>query len=369
MLLTCNTKTLTQAMLIANGVVPSRTPKEVLKNIKLEVSGGKTVLIGTDQEVGIRQDVASVESDSTSEVLLPAARVVSILRELTTDTVELRVSENSAVIKSGRSEFRLSIAGNDEFPPVAEFDAANYYTVAAKTFKEMIRRTLFATDTESTRYALGGVLVDVCDRQITLAATDSRRLAVVSGDCQPIGSVDPILGRAVVPNKAMKLISDSLPDDASDVLLFIGTNSILVKCGGTTIYSRLLEGRFPRYADVIPSGFMATIDIPAGPLHAAVRQSQIVTCEESRGVDFTFENGMLNLGSRAADVGTSRIELPIAYEGTPVTITFDPKFVADFLKIVDPARSVAVNIVDGESAVLFTLDGYRYVVMPLGNQK
>lgn len=355
--------------MIVNGVVPSRTPKEILKNIKLEVSGGKAVLIGTDQEVGIRQDVPNVESESSGEVLLPAARVVSILRELTTDTLTLRIDESSAVIQSNRSEFRLSIENGEEFPPVAEFDAANYYTVAAKTLKEMIRRTLFATDTESARYALGGVLVDVADRQITLVATDSRRLAVVSGECQPIGSVDPIRGRAVVPNKAMKLISDSLPDAADDVLISVQQNNILVKCGGTTIYSRLVEGRFPRYADVIPDGFMATIDIPAGPLHAAVRQSQIVTSEESRGVDFAFENGMLNLGSRAADVGTSRIELPIAYDGTPVTITFDPKYVADFLKIVDPARSVTVNIVDGESAVLFTLDGYRYVVMPLGNQQ
>jgi DNA polymerase-3 subunit beta len=302
-------------------------------------------------------------------VLLPAARVVSILRELTTDTLTLRIDESSAVIRSNRSEFRLSIENSEEFPPVAEFDAANYYTVAAKTLKEMIRRTLFATDTESARYALGGVLVDVADRQITLVATDSRRLAVVSGECQPIGTVDPILGRAVVPNKTMKFISDSLPDAADDVLISVQQNNILVKCGGTTIYSRLVEGRFPRYADVIPSGFMATIDIPAGPLYAAVRQSQIVTSEESRGVDFAFENGMLNLGSRAADVGTSRIELPISYDGTPVTITFDPKYVADFLKIVDPARNVSVNIVDGESAVLFTLDGYLYVVMPLGNQQ
>jgi DNA polymerase-3 subunit beta len=356
-------------MMIVNGVVPSRTPKEILKNIKLEVSGGKAVLIGTDQEVGIRQDVPNVESESSGEVLLPAARVVSILRELTTDTLTLRIDESSAVIQSNRSEFRLSIENGEEFPPVAEFDAANYYTVAAKTLKEMIRRTLFATDTESARYALGGVLVDIADKQITLVATDSRRLAVVSGECQPIGLVDPILGRAVVPNKAMKLISDSLPDAADDVLISVQQNSILVKCGGTTIYSRLVEGRFPRYADVIPKGFMATIDIPAGPLHAAVRQSQIVTSEESRGVDFAFENGMLNLGSRAADVGTSRIELPMSYDGTPVTITFDPKYVADFLKIVDPARNVTVNIVDGESAVLFTLDGYRYVVMPLGNQQ
>lgn len=370
MLLKCHRPTLTAALLTVSGVVPSRTPKEILKNIKLTVSGGKTVLIGTDQEIGIRQDVANVETESTGEVLLPAARAVQILREMPDEHVELHATERALVLRGAHSDFNLSTEDPAEFPNVAGFEDAAYFTVAASTFKNMIRRTIFATDTESARYALGGILVELAGDKITLAATDSRRLAVMSGACQAIGDAKVENTMPVVPSKAMGLIERSLPDNEDPVLVSIHTNHVLVKCGGTTIYSRLVEGRFPRYADVIPTSFTSSVDMVVGPFYAAVRQSQIVTNEESRGVDFIFENGKLMLSSRAADIGQSRIELPISYDGGPLSITFDPKFVADFLRILDNGSAMKLNLIDGESpAVLTTDDGYKYVVMPLSRDQ
>ena len=180
MKLNCHRSSLLSALQIVAGVVPSRTPKEVLKNIKLQVDGNTTVLIGTDQEVGIRHEVHNVETDSTGEVLLPTTRVISILRELNDDEVTLEATERSLIIKGGQSEFSLSTEDPLEFPPVAGFQDQNYFTVPAAALKEMIRRTIFATDSESTRYALGGVLLELTPERATLAATDSRRLAVVT---------------------------------------------------------------------------------------------------------------------------------------------------------------------------------------------
>ena len=370
MLLKCHRATLTAALQIVSGVVPSRTPKEILKNVKLTVANGRTVLVGTDQEIGIRQEVSNVETDSTGEVLLPTQRVVSILRELTDDQVTLEATERALVLKGGHSEFNLSAEDPAEFPPVAAFEDTAYFTIPARAFKEMIRRTIFATDVESTRYALGGILLEISGDKATLAATDSRRLAVASAPCQAIGDVKVENAMPVVPSKAMQLIERSLPDNDDPALVVIHTNNVLVKCGGATIYSRLVEGRFPRYADVIPTNFSAAIDMVVGPFYSAVRQAQIVTNEESRGVDFEFANGKLTLSSRAADVGQSRIEMPISYDGPGITITFDPKFVADFLRILDAGTSVKLNLIDGESpALLSTEDGYRYVIMPLSRDQ
>lgn len=370
MLLKCHRPTLTAALLTVSGVVPSRTPKDILKNIKLTVNAGKTVLVGTDQEIGIRQDVANVETESTGEVLLPAARVVSILREMPDETVELHATERALVLKGAHSDFNLSTEDPTEFPSVAAFEDASYFTIAANTLKTMIRRTIFATDTESARYALGGILVEAGPDRMTLAATDSRRLSVMSGVCQAIGDAKSENAMPVVPSKAMGLIERSLPDSEDPVLVSIHANHVLVKCGGTTIYSRLVEGRFPRYADVIPTSFNSSVDMVVGPFYAAVRQSQIVTNEESRGVDFIFEDGKLMLSSRAADIGQSRIELPISYDGPHLSITFDPKFVADFLRILDNGSAMKLNLIDGESpAVLTTEDGYKYVVMPLSRDQ
>lgn len=370
MKLHCHRPTLSTAFQIVSGVVPSRTPKDILKNVKLQVGGGKATLIGTDQEIGIRYDIPGVETDSDGEVLLPKDRLIAILRELTEESVDLEITEKALWVRSGHSEFKLSAEDPAEFPPVQAFDATSYHVVPAASFKEMIKRTVFATDTESTRYALGGVLMEFGADKLTMAATDSRRLAVVSTTSSVIGSIEPRATQPVVPAKALSLIERSITDSDQDVYLAVYPNSVLVKVGSSTIYSRLVEGRFPRYADVIPSAGGSLIDMVVSPFYSAVRQAQIVTNEESRGVDFTFDNGVLRLTSVAADIGQSKVEMPISYDGTAITITFDPRYISDFLRILDASTSVKLQLTDGDSAaVLRTDDGYTYVIMPLARDR
>jgi DNA polymerase-3 subunit beta len=168
----------------------------------------------------------------------------------------------------------------------------------------------------------------------------------------------------------MSLIERSLTDSDEMVQIAVHANDVLVKCGNSTIYSQLVEGRFPKYQDVIPPSAAISIEMVAGPFHSAVRQAQIVTSEESRGVDFTFGKGLLVLKSQAADVGQSRIEMPVSYDGTELTITFDPRFVSDFLKVLGPEQQVRLDMIDGDSAaVLRTDDGYTYVIMPLSRDR
>lgn len=369
MKLRCHRPTLVTAFQIAGGVVPSRTPKEILRNVKLQVADGKATLIATDQEIGVRYEIPGVEIEAAGETLLPAARITSILRELQDDAVYIEVADSAAWIRSGQSEFRLSIEDPAEFPPVTGFEEEKYHVVAGRVFKEAVKRTIFATDVESTRYALGGVLLEIEKDSVTLAATDSRRLAVVKAGCTSHGIDKPENPAPVVPSKAMSLIERSITDD-SEVHIAVQRNDVLVKCGPMTIYSRLVEGRFPKYRDVIPAQSKVSIELVAGPFLAAVRQAQIVTSEESRGVDFAFSKGLLTLNSQAADIGQSRVELPIAYDGDKLEITFDPRFVSDFLRVLEPEKQVRLELIDSESAaVLRTDDAYTYVIMPLSRDR
>jgi DNA polymerase-3 subunit beta len=140
-----------------------------------------------------------------------------------------------------------------------------------------------------------------------------------------------------------------------------------VKTGPTTISARLVDGRFPRWRDVFPDRpDAARVKIVAGPLLAAVRQAAIVTSEQSKGVDFSFEPGQLVLSGRSAESGESRIELPIEHAGTTVKIKLDPRFMSEFLRVLDGAVTVTVELTDAQSAcVCRTDDGYGYVIMPL----
>lgn len=367
----CHRPSLTTAFQVVSGVVPARTPKDILKSVKLQAADGGTTLIGTDQEVGIRYEIPGIEIETPGETLLPANRTISILRELQEDGVDLEVSDGSICIRSGHSEFKLSAEDPAEFPAVKAFEDGQHYAVSGKLLREAIRRTIFATDVESTRYALGGVLLELQADSVSLAATDSRRLAVVKTACrseggQAEGNVTP-----VVPRSAMSLIERSIEgDDDSEVLIAVHANDVLVKTNRSTVYSRLVEGRFPNYKDVIPKESKVTVDLVVGPFHAAVRQAQIVTNEESRGVDFTFSEGNLTLVSKAADIGQSKVELPISYAGDELTITFDPRFIGEFLRALDPENQVQLQLTDSESAAVFrTDDAYTYVIMPLSRDR
>ena len=221
-----------------------------------------------------------------------------------------------------------------------DFAATGYHVVAAADLRKLIRRTIFATDVESTRYALGGVLVELTAR----VDHDGRhRRPPARPDVGPGRGRerrrDAPPGSPVVPVKALKLIERNLDDDDPPVHIAIqGTTAVLIRTERAVIYSRLVEGRFPRYQDVFPANVEVKIPLEAGPLRLAVEQASIVTSEESRGVDFRFGDGVLKLSSQAADVGSSHVELPIAYDGKPVEITFDPRYLTDALKTLDDDR-------------------------------
>jgi len=366
MKLSCPRNVLQSAFGIVGGVVPQRSPKEILRNIKLTLADGKATLLGTDEEVGIRYELPEVDTDSVGEALLPAQRINSILREVQDDIIQIEVNEDALWIRTSQSEFRLSVEDPAQFPNVAKFEEESYYVITGKLLKQGIHRTLFATDVESTRYALGGVLLELDAEHLTLAATDSRRLAVVQTNCSLFGNVNEEAGHPVIPAKAMSLIERSIHDDEQEVHLAVHPHHVLIRSGLSTIYARLVEGRFPRYQDVIPKECETKIEFVVGPFLSAVRQAMIVTNEESRGVDFAFGDGTLTLTSQGQDVGSSRIELPISFEGEPFVVTFDPKFVQEFLRVLEPASPVTLNLVDGNSAAVFKADGnYTYVVMPL----
>ncbi len=370
MQLTCQRASLTSAFQTVAGVVPSRTTKDILKNVKLQVAGGKATLIGTDSEIGLRCDVPDVVAESSGEALLPTARVLSVLRELSDDVVKLEVTSDAIWIRCGYSEFRLSAEDPADFPPVATFGDEEYFVLTAATLRQLIRRTIFATDTESTRYALGGIQIEFTPERATFAATDSRRLAVVSGECKVVGSAPLPTSPPVVPSKAMTLIERSLGDAESEVHIAIHANDIAVRSGTTTITSQLVQGRFPDWRKVVPTSFSAKIDMVVAPFYGAIRQAMIVTSEESRGVDFTFTKGTLRLSSQAADIGQSKVELPIAYDGEEVKITFDPRYVADFLKSLDTGAQFRFQLISHEDpAVLTTEDHYTYVIMPLSRDR
>jgi DNA polymerase-3 subunit beta len=371
MKVTCDRQELLTAFQTAASVVPSRSPKPILQNIKLEVSESGAILLATDLEIGIRIQVAGIQVEVPGSAILPLARFGSILRESSDDTLRLESDGQATLVRGERSEFKLPSENPQEFPTVADFTEKAYHELPARALKEMIRRTIFATDNESSRYALGGVLLEMAPDKITAVGTDGRRLAKMEVPARSEGGHQSGDSMTIVPTKAMQLIDRALSDGDAEIQISARANEVLVRSPRVTIYSRLVEGRFPKWRDVFPQRANAVkVDLTVGPLYSAVRQAAIVTSEESRGVDFSFEQGTLVLSGRVAEVGQSRVELPIAYDGATIAIMLDPRYLNDFLKVLDAEKVVTIELKDAESAAVCTTDdGYGYVIMPLARER
>jgi DNA polymerase-3 subunit beta len=367
----CNREKLLHAFQTVAPIAPARSPKPILQNVKLEVGANSATLMATDLEVGIRYEVTGIEVEATGAAVLPVGRFGSILRESSDATFRIESDHEGTTIRGERSQFKLPSENPQDFPAIAEFAEASYYELSARLFRELIRRTIFATDNESSRYALGGIKLEWKDNLLTAVGTDGRRLAKMEGPAQALGQPAPFGDVTVVPTRAMQLLERALAEDGSEVQLAVRQNDILVKNPRAMIYSRLLEGRYPRWRDVFPSRPNSVkLDLTVGPVYSAVRQAAIVTSEESRGVDFTFGEGSLVLSGQTAEVGQSRVELPIAYDGQPIAITLDPRFVSDFLKVLDPEKVFKIDLQDSDSAAVCTTDdGYGYVIMPLARDR
>jgi DNA polymerase-3 subunit beta len=362
----CDRERLLHAFQTAASVAPSRSPKPILQNVKLEATGDGITLLATDLEIGIRVELAGFEVEASGAVVLPIGRFGSILRE-STDEKLLIDSDGSRTRVSGRSsEFHLPTENPDEFPEIESFHEEKYHKVAARLFRELVRRTTYATENESSRYALGGVLLEFTPNQIIGVGTDGRRLARQQGPAEAVNGHES-RENTIVPSRAMQLLDKAIADNEEEIWVSARENNVLVRSLRTTVFTRLVEGRFPKWRDVFPkTEQMAAIELTVGPMHAAVRQAAIVTSENHRGVDFTFGDGKLSMAAHGAEYGEARVELPITYDGAEIMVTLDPRFVADFLRVLDSERTFTWYVrAGGTPVVTSTDDGYSYAIMPL----
>ena len=379
-----NRKAFLDAFSIAASVVPTRTLQPILQNVKLAADPDGSRLMATDRDLGVTIDVPGVQVDTSTSVVLPTQRFGAILRAIDDEDVSIAVNEGDfgLVVKAARSKFQLATEDPDLFPDPPAFEDKGYVEVQAAHLRSLIRRTLFATDVESTRYALGGVLMEAGGPEsLSFVGTDGRRLAMATAPCAWHDSgapkdggqatFVPDIGRPVLPVKAMKFLDRVLSgrEDLAEVQVAISRNqSMFARVAGVTMSSRLVEGRFPKYQEVFPTGFDGAIAVTeVGALLQAVEQASIVTSNESRGVDFLFGDDLMAITSEAPDAGSALVEHPVRYDGEPRGFTLDCRYLSDALKTLSPTSEVRIELRDPKSAVVMRVDeaSWCYVVMPL----
>jgi len=366
----CDRAALTRGVQVASGVATPRSPKPALGCIKVEADNNRMTLLATDLEVGIRVELEKMDIQEPGVALVPAEQFHAILRELQEDTISISATAEETRIAAPGSHF--TILGNDpnDFPTLPGFPESGALTVAADDLLALAERTLFATAKENTRYALNGVLWEVEGNSLTMVSTDGRRLSLARGKCKD-GPKEKT--SAIVPSKAMQLIERCLTDVEKvhgNVRVALSEKDILLETppsdsGRGIIYSRLVDGHFPKYEDVIPKDFDKKATLNAGAFMGAVRKAALLTNEESRGVMLKFSKEELVITSRTPEMGEAEVHVPVAYEGEPLEISFNPVYLIDAVKVIDAPEFTFSFKGSSKPGVITEGRLFTHVVMPV----
>ncbi|HSI86449.1 MAG: DNA polymerase III subunit beta [Candidatus Methylacidiphilales bacterium] len=352
---------LVAALSVVQNVVSTRSPLPILGNALVKAADGKLTIATTDLAIGIRAVIPAevIEAGATT---LPAKRFFSIIRELPAPEITLTVDDkHSATIESGSAFYKIMGMPQEEFPPFPRMDGTRSFTLKQAELKDMLRRTSYAISTEESRYVLNGVLLSFKENQLTVVATDGRRLAMVQ---EPLefpeeSSIDIILPTAAV-NELQRVLKGDEP-----VGISIGQNQIAFDLGHIYMFSKLVDGNYPEYKRVIPPAATDRIILERELLLSAVKRVALLANEKSMSVKLAFGNNMLEISANTPDIGEAKESLPINYNGRAFAIAFNPEYLMDPLKNLDGDQVFFDFTNEYEPGVLKYNRPFTYVIMPM----
>ena len=356
---------LQEGLLAVVSSIPTKTTLPVLSNILIEARKDAIRLSGTDLDIAVTTTVPA-EVDDEGAITLPAKKLSDIARELPAASVRINsAGEQRAQVECGKSKFRLLGLPKDEFPSFPQVKFEQAWKAPAKDLHKLIGHVAFAVSTEESRPILNGVLWELRKDRMRMVATNGHRLARMEVPLEG-GSAQADL---IVPPKALEQIRRLfVPDDVVEIAR--SENHLGFRSGGTQVFTRLIEGPYPNYEQVIPreNDKFATVDRVA--MSAALRRMSIVASDQTHRIRLSFTGGTLKFSVTTPDLGEAQDEMPVTYEGDALDIGFNAAYLLELLKYM-PTDEVRFTFKAPERAATAEPVGwddnaaYSCLVMPL----
>jgi DNA polymerase-3 subunit beta len=345
--------------------VSSRSAIQTLSGVKLCAENGGVELQATDMELGIRVRTGVVpERDGVA--VLPGRLLLDVVRSLPKAevTLEYRSTEQDVEVVAGPARFHLRTLPPEDFPKLPEAGDATLVRVPAAAFVETINRVARSASRDETRPHLTGVLVSATGQELRMVATDSYRLSVKETRLEDAleGSLE-----ANVPARTLQELSRIAGGDSDEPIDIAAlSNQVIFELGGVTLSSRLVEGRFPNYKQLLPDSYEHELRLSSAEIVEVVRRISLLA-QKNAPLRLAFSEGTLEISAQTPDVGEARESLPVPFSGEPIEIGFNPEFLRDglesaegdelILKLISPLRPGLIQSgADG---------GFTYLVMPI----
>jgi DNA polymerase III subunit beta len=342
-------------------VVSTRTTLPILSNVLLKTNGSEVHLTTTDLDVGVRGSFeAQIEKEGATT--LPARRLFTIIRELPSSEIQFDVDgKNAASIRSGQSFFKILGLPEEEFPPLPKFDDSKVVTIRQKDLRDGLRKTSYAISTDETRYVLNGVLFSFKDNKLTLVATDGRRLAMLDIDLEFPRSHEADI---IVPTKAVTELQRLLTDDG-EVRVSVGSGQIAFDLNNTLLVSKLIEGNYPNYRQVIPGEMKERVTLERETFLNSLRRVSLLASDKSNSIKLNFSKNNIDITANTPEVGEAKESLPVAYKGREFSIAFNPEFLMAPLRNLSEDE-IFLDLIDEMSPGVIKIQSpFLYVLMPM----
>jgi DNA polymerase-3 subunit beta len=364
---TITRQNLHQGLTAVSASIPSKTTLPILSNILIEAKDGAVRISGTDLDVGVRVRVpAEVKEPGT--LTAPGRKLQEITRELADQPVDVTTRGDQLELRCGRAHFKLNGLPAGDFPSLPEVSFEEGWSASGKDLLSLIRHTAFAVSTEESRPVLNGVLWELRDGEMRMVATNGHRLAKMT---IPAGPSVQTTAQLIVPPAALQQVQ-RLFNEEETVKVARGGNHLGFAAEGTEVYTRLIEGTYPNYEQVIPRDNDRFAVVERRGLESAIRRVAAVASDQTHRIRLKFEDGRVEFNVLTPDLGEAHDEVEVSYSGEPLTIGFNANYLLEVLRYVGtdevrmgfkaPERAATVEPVVGEDE---TPPDYLCLVMPL----
>ena len=346
-------------------IVEKKNTMPILSHFLLVAEKGGSYITATDLETAFKEPLVLTVA-TEGKLSIPAKKLFEIVREVDGDIVLESSDEKWLKVKSGKSQFRLACLSHDEFPvwPALPEDTEKM-EIDSLLLLEMIDKTLYSAGESDTRYVLNGLLFNIKpDGTLTVVGTDGHRLALST---KALASKLKEERRIIFSRKSLGELRRFLDDEAKPVKMAIGKNHILFEMDTIQFLTRLIEGTYPNYEQVIPAATDKTIGIDRIALMKSLRRVSIMSKERSSAVKVDIEPNTMAISASNPDIGEAKDELTIEYAGEPITLAFNARYILDALSVMH-TDTIMIKINEPLSPTLIMeneKDDYKYVVMPM----
>jgi len=348
------------AIATVGNIVSPKATLPILSNMLLETKDSLLKINTTDLDIGISCELP-VHVYEQGAITIPAKRFSDIVRELPSGEVVIMARKNNQIdIEGLNCRFKLNGLPKEEFPKFPEFKEKDAILIKQADLKEMIKLTSFAVSYEESRYVLNGILLEVAGDVVRMVATDGRRLAKIEKKLIQPASKD---FHTIIPIKAINEISRNLKEEGS-VSLIQGVNQVLFNINGILIATRVIEGEFPNYKQVIPKEIPTKVRIKTSDLLAAIRRANLLSTPDFQAVKFELFKDKLVISKSTPDVGEHREEIDIKYGQQELMAGFNPQFFIDVLKNV-PYEEIELEFLGPDKPCVLRMSDYLYLALPM----